>query len=111
MCVRAREFYSDILTRAERLFHLDGTEWFIGRRRKASQIKIVKGDPQERSHGENTPEKRTERNGEHVDQTDVQTAVCRTGSLRTGNICGVATQTESATESERETSTLERPTQ
>lgn len=65
--------YSYILTRTEGLLHLDGTERRFGQRRKASQTKIVKGDPQERSHGEHAPEK-------HTDQTDVQTAVCRAGS-------------------------------
>lgn len=40
------------LTCAEGFLHLDGTEWFLCQRGKVSQLKIIEGNPQERSHGE-----------------------------------------------------------
>lgn len=82
---------SDILTCAKRLLHFDGTERCIGQRRKTSQTKLVKGNPQERSHGECTPETHTKIRTMHAEL-----------DLCTGTVLRVAT--------ERVTSTFEHPT-
>lgn len=42
----------EFLTSCQSLLHLDCTEGRVGQRRQDAQVVRVKGDPQERSHGD-----------------------------------------------------------